>query len=45
VNFNGANGGYLVLVFGAVNFNGSVPQDFATPPPEQSLVKQAVVAE
>lgn len=45
VNFNGANGGYLVLVFGAVNFNGSVPQDFATPPPYQSLVKQAVVAE
>lgn len=45
VNFNGANGGYLVLVFGAANFNGSVPQDFATPPPEQSLVKQAVVAE
>jgi hypothetical protein len=45
VNFNGANGGYLVLVFGAANFNGGVPQDFATPPPETSLVKQAVVAE
>jgi hypothetical protein len=45
VNFNGANGGYLVLVFGAANFNGGVPQDFATPPPESSLVKQAVVAQ
>jgi hypothetical protein len=45
VNFNGANGGYLVLVFGAANFNGSVAQDFATPPPNQSLVKQAVVAQ
>ena len=45
VNFNGADGGYLVLVFGAANFNAGVPQDFATPPPESSLVKQAVVAE
>lgn len=45
VNFNGAAGGYLVLVFGAANFNGSTVYDFATPPPEQSLVKQAVVAE
>jgi hypothetical protein len=45
VNFNGADGGYLVLVFGAANFNAGVPQDFATPPPEASLVKQAVVAE
>lgn len=45
INFNGASGGYLVLVFGAANFNGSVSQDFATPPPSQSYVKQAVVAE
>lgn len=45
VNFNGADGGYLVLVFGSANFNGSIPQDFATPPPETSLVKQAVVAQ
>jgi len=45
VNFNSANGGYLVLVFGAANFNSGVPQDFATPPPESSLVKQAVVAQ
>jgi hypothetical protein len=45
VNFNGSGGGYLVLVFGAANFNGSTPQDFATPPPGQSLIKQAVVAQ
>lgn len=45
VNFNGAQGGYLVLVFGAANFNGGTAQDFATPPPGQSLVKQAVVAQ
>jgi hypothetical protein len=44
-NFNGAAGGYLVLVFGAANFNGGTAQDFATPPPSQSYVKQAVVAE
>jgi hypothetical protein len=44
-NFNGAQGGYLVLVFGAANFNGGTAQDFATPPPNSSLVKQAVVAE
>jgi len=45
VNFNGASGGYLVLVFGGTNFNGSTAFDFATPPPGQSLIKQAVVAQ
>jgi Putative Flp pilus-assembly TadE/G-like len=45
VNFNGNHSGYMVLVFGAVNFNGANAQDFATPPPEQSLVKTAVVAQ
>ena len=44
-NFNGAQGGYVVLVFGSANFNGGTAQDFATPPPNQSLVKQAVVAQ
>jgi hypothetical protein len=45
VNFNGTGGGYVVLVFGGVNFNGSSAQEFATPPPGQSLVTQAVIAE
>lgn len=45
VNFNGAAGGYVVLVFGGVNFNGSNAQDFATPPPGQSLITQAVITE
>jgi hypothetical protein len=45
VNFNGANGGYVVLVFGGINFNGSSAQDFATPPPGQSLVMDAVMTE
>jgi hypothetical protein len=45
VNVNGAGGGYLVIVYGSANFNGSSTIDFATPPPYASLVKQAVVAE
>ncbi|MGA8475621.1 MAG: pilus assembly protein TadG-related protein [Candidatus Cybelea sp.] len=45
VNFNGAAGGYVVLVFGATNFNGSNAQDFAASPPGQSLIKKAVLAE
>ena len=44
-NFNGANGGYVVLVFGAMNLNGSTAVDFATPPPGQSLLPQAVLAQ
>jgi hypothetical protein len=44
-NFNGAQGEYLVLVFGAANFNGGNALDLATPPPGQSLIKQAVVAQ
>lgn len=45
VNINVNNSGYLVLVFASANFNGASAQDFATPPPEQSLVKTAVVAQ
>ncbi len=44
-NFNGANGGYVVLVFGAVDLNGGTAVDFATPPPGQSLLSQAVLAQ
>jgi hypothetical protein len=33
------------LVFGAGNFNGGNALDLATPPPGQSLIKQAVVAQ
>ncbi|MBV9717930.1 MAG: hypothetical protein JOZ77_01305 [Candidatus Eremiobacteraeota bacterium] len=44
-NFNGTAGGYLVMVFGSGNFNGGNAVDLATPPPNSSLVKQAVVAE
>jgi hypothetical protein len=44
-NFDGANGNYVVLVFGSANFNGNTAYDFASPPPSGSIVKQAVLAE
>ncbi len=43
--FNGGNGGYVVLVFGSTNFNGTAAVDFATPPPGQALLRQAVLAQ
>ncbi|MFZ0574028.1 MAG: Tad domain-containing protein [Candidatus Cybelea sp.] len=43
--FNGTGGGYLVMVLGAATFNGSSAYDFATPPPDQALIKQAVLGE
>jgi hypothetical protein len=43
--FNGTGGGYLVMVLGAATFNGSSAYDFATPPVDQALIKQAVLGE
>jgi hypothetical protein len=45
VNFNGAKGGYLVLVFGGWNFNGGGALDFGAAPKGQSLIRKAVLAE
>jgi Putative Flp pilus-assembly TadE/G-like len=45
VNFNGAKGGYMVLVFGAINYNGSASWDFATPPPGQSITAKAIISQ
>jgi hypothetical protein len=45
VNFNGANGKYVVLVFGGMNSNGSIAWDFASPAPGGALVKQAVLVQ
>lgn len=45
VNFDGANGNYVVLVFGSANFNGNTAYEFASPSPGQSIVKQAVVTQ
>ena len=44
-NFNGARGGYLVLVFGSANFNGGNAKDFATPPAGQTLIRDVVLAQ
>ena len=43
--FNGTNGGYLLVVVGAATLNGGAAYDLATPPPGQSLIKQAVLAQ
>ena len=45
VNFNGADGGYTVLVFGSANLNGSSANTFGAPPAGQALIKQVVLAE
>ncbi len=45
VNFNGAHGGYLVLVLGSANFNGGNASDFATPPAGQTLIRNVVLAQ
>lgn len=45
VNFNGASGGYTVLVFGSANFNGSSSNNFGPPPGGVSLIKRPVLAE
>ncbi len=44
-NFDGANGNYVVLVFGSANFNGNTAYEFASPPPGQQLVQQAVLTQ
>jgi hypothetical protein len=44
-NFNSNGGGYVVLVFGSMNFNGNTANDYATPPPGQSLIKKAVLVQ
>jgi hypothetical protein len=44
-NFDDNFGSYVVLVFGAMNFNQNNAYDFASPPPGQSLIKQAVLAQ
>jgi hypothetical protein len=44
-NFNDSGGGYTVLVFGSMNFNNNSASDFASPPPGQALIQQAVLAQ
>ena len=45
VNFNGSNGGYVVLVFGSGNFNGSTAQVYGGPATGGSLIKSAVLVQ
>jgi hypothetical protein len=44
-NFNSNGGGYVVLVFGSMNFNNNTANDYATPSPGQSLTKKAVLVQ
>jgi len=43
--FNGTSGGYLVIVVGAATFNGSAAYDLASPPPNESIIQKAVLAQ
>lgn len=43
VNFNGANGGYLTLVFGSANFNGGTAQVFGSSASSGSSIAKAAV--
>ena len=43
-NYNGSAGGYLVLVLGGGNFNGSSTASFASPPPGGGLIRQPVLS-
>lgn len=45
INFDGASGKYLVIVAGSANFNGNTAEDFASPPPNGSYIKQAVLGQ
>ncbi len=45
INFDGASGKYLVIVAGSANFNGNTAQDFASPPPNGSYIKTAVLGQ
>ena len=44
-NFNSNGGGYVVLVFGSMNFNNNTANDYATPAPGQSLIKKAALVQ
>jgi hypothetical protein len=45
INFDNNPGKYLVIVAGSANFNGNSADDFASPPPGGSYIKQAVLGE
>jgi hypothetical protein len=45
INYNGSFGQYTVVVAAYANFNGSTGEDFGSPPPDQSLIRKAVLAQ
>jgi Putative Flp pilus-assembly TadE/G-like len=45
VNFNGSGGGYLVVVVGAANMNGSSAQEYGKPPVGGSIIKSVVLVQ
>ncbi len=45
INIDGNAGKYLVIVAGSANFNGDTADDFASPPPQGSYIKTAVLGE
>jgi hypothetical protein len=45
LNYNGTQGLYAVVVAAYANFNGSSGEDFATPAPNASLIKSAVLGQ
>jgi hypothetical protein len=45
MNYNGSYGLYAIVVAAYANFNGSTGEDFATPTPNQSLIKSAVLSQ
>lgn len=44
-NYDTVTNQYTVLVFGGMNFNSNIAYNFASPPPGNSLVKKAVLAQ
>ncbi len=45
MNYNGSQGGYTVVIAAYANFNNSNGEDFGTPPPGGSLLKNVVLAQ
>jgi hypothetical protein len=45
MNINGNSGSYVVIVAGSANFNNNAATDFASPPPNESYIKQAVLGQ
>jgi hypothetical protein len=45
MNIDGNSGTYVVIVAGSANFNGNTAYDVASPPPDGSYIKTAVLGQ